>query len=58
MKIFTKARVSNCVAGTVIIYSLYAITSMHVEPIAMASLGALIGFASKHLFDTQTQNDG
>jgi len=58
MKIFTKARVSNCVAGTVIIYSLYAITVIQLEPIAMASLGALIGFASKHLFDTQMQNDG
>ena len=30
---------------------------MTLEPVAMASLGALIGFASKHLFDTQTQND-
>ena len=58
MKIFTKARVSNCVAGTFIIYSLYAITFLQLEPIAMASLGALIGFASKHLFDTGMQHDG
>ena len=57
MKIFTRARVSNCVAGTVIIYSLYAITILELEPIAMTSLGALIGFASKHLFDSTMQND-
>ena len=57
IKIFTKSRVSNCVAGTVILYSLYAITSLDLNPIAMASLGGLIGFASKHLFDTTMNHD-
>ena len=57
MKIFTKARVSNVVAGTVIIYSLYAITSLSLDAISMTALGTMSGFAGKHLFDSAMQND-
>ena len=37
MKIFTKARVSNVVAGTVIIYSIYAITQLTLDAISMTA---------------------
>ena len=57
MKIFTKARVSNIVAGTVIIYSIFAITQLTLEPISMTALGNLSGFAAKHLFDSAMQKD-
>ena len=52
MKLFTKSRVANFTAGTVILYSLYAITMLELNTIAYAGLGTLMGFASKHLFDS------
>ena len=57
MKIFSKARVSNVVAGTVIIYSIYAITVLTLDAISMTALGTISGFAAKHLFDSAMQND-
>lgn len=57
MKIFTKARVSNITASTVILFSLYTISSVELDSIKIGILAGLIGFASKHLFDTSLANN-
>ena len=57
MRIFTKSRVSNFTAGTVILYSLFALTTMTLDAIQMTALGTIIGFASKHLFDATRAGD-
>ena len=57
MRIFTKARVSNFTAGTVILYSMFALTTMTLDAVQMTALGTIIGFASKHLFDQARSMD-
>ena len=57
MKIFTKARVSNITASTVILFSLYTISSVELDSIKIGVLGTLIGFAGKHLFDSALANN-
>ena len=57
MRIFTKARVSNFTAGTVVLYSMFALTTMTLDAVQMTALGTIIGFASKHLVDQARSMD-
>jgi hypothetical protein len=49
MKIFTKERVGNFVAGTTIFFTLYAIVFQSVGAEVLPVLTALSGFSAKHL---------
>ncbi len=51
-KIFSKARVSNCVAGATIIFTLYSIVSMTIPSEQLLVLSTLSGFSAKHLWDS------
>jgi len=50
--IFSKARVSNCVAGATIIFTLYSIVSMAIPSEQLLVLSTLSGFSAKHLWDS------
>tara|TARA_R110000782_G_scaffold105904_1_gene193985 strand:- start:357 stop:530 length:174 start_codon:yes stop_codon:yes gene_type:complete len=51
--IFTKARVSNITAAVVIFAVIYGFVSgVATNPIEASGMGVLLGFASKHLFDS------
>jgi hypothetical protein len=56
MKIFTKERVGNFVAGTTIFFTLYAIVFQSVGAEVLPVLTALSGFSAKHLWDSQNSD--
>jgi hypothetical protein len=53
VKIFTKARVSNITAAVVILAVVWGFVAGVPDTVAEGSfMGILVGFASKHLFDS------
>jgi hypothetical protein len=51
--IFSKARVSNVVSGSVIMFTVYAVVFQVVEVDSLLVLSTVSGFAAKHLFDSK-----
>ena len=47
---FSKARVSNIVSGSVIMFTVYAVVFQVVEVDSLLVLSTVSGFAAKHLF--------
>jgi len=56
MKIFTKDRVGNFVAGSTIFYTLYAVVFQSVGAEILPVLTALSGFSAKHLWDSNNSD--
>jgi len=52
VNIFTKARVSNVVAGSTILFTLAAIVFQTIQVDQLLVLSTLSGFAAKHLWDS------
>jgi hypothetical protein len=50
---FSKARVSNVVAGSVIMFTIFAVVTQTVATDSLLVLSTVSGFASKHLFDSR-----
>ena len=57
LKIFSKERVGNFVAGTTIFYTLYAVVFQTVSSEILPVITALAGFASKHLWDSYSTDE-
>jgi hypothetical protein len=57
MKIFTKSRVANFVAGGTIFFTLYAVVFQSVGSEVLPVMTALAGFSSKHLWDSSNKED-
>ena len=51
--ILSKARVSNVVAGSTILFTVYAVVFQVVNVDSLLVLSNVSGFAAKHLFDTR-----
>jgi len=51
--IFSKARVSNIVAGSTILFTVYAVVFQIVAVDSLLVLSTVSGFAAKHLFDSK-----
>ena len=51
--IFSKAKVSNVIAGSVIMFTVYAVVFQVVAIDSLLVLSTVSGFASKHLFDSR-----
>jgi len=51
--IFSKARVSNVIAGTTIIFTIYAVVFQVVNVDSLLVLSTIAGFSAKHLFDSR-----
>ena len=56
MKVFTKERVGNFVAGSTIFFTLYAIVFQNVGAEVLPVLTALSGFSAKHLWDSNNSD--
>jgi hypothetical protein len=56
MKVFTKERVGNFVAGSTIFFTLYAIVFQNVGSEVLPVLTALSGFSAKHLWDSSNSD--
>ena len=54
MKIFTKSRVANFVAGTTILYTIYAVVFQEIQVEYLAILSGLSGFSAKFLCDSSS----
>ena len=52
MKIFTKSRVANFTAGSVILYTVYAVVFQEIPTEYLAILSGLSGFSAKFLWDS------
>tara|TARA_R110002020_G_scaffold14480_2_gene51404 strand:- start:3 stop:173 length:171 start_codon:yes stop_codon:yes gene_type:complete len=52
VNILTKAKVSNVVAGSTILFTVYAVVFQVVNVDSLLVLSTVSGFAAKHLFDT------
>ena len=52
MKIFTKSRVANFVAGTTILFTLYSVVFQEIPTEYLAILTGLSGFSAKFLWDS------
>ena len=52
MKIFTKSRVANFVAGTTILFTLYSVVFQEIPTEYLAILSGLSGFSAKFLWDS------
>ena len=52
MKIFTKSRVANFTAGTVILFTIYAVVYQTIQIEYLAILAGLSGFSAKFLWDS------
>tara|TARA_R110000751_G_scaffold242601_1_gene342931 strand:+ start:819 stop:989 length:171 start_codon:yes stop_codon:yes gene_type:complete len=50
--IFSKARVSNVVAGSTILFTVYAVVFQIVNVDSLLVLSTISGFSAKHLFDS------
>lgn len=53
VNILSKARVSNVVAGSTILFTVYAVVFQVVNVDSLLVLSTVSGFAAKHLFDTR-----
>jgi len=53
MTILSKAKVSNVIAGSVIMFTVYSVVFQIVAVDALLVLSTVSGFASKHLFDSR-----
>ena len=51
--IFSKAKVSNVIAGSVIMFTVYAVVFQVVQVDSLLVLSTVSGFAAKHLFDSR-----
>ena len=51
--ILSKARVSNVIAGSTILFTIYAVVFQVVNVDSLLVLSTVSGFAAKHLFDTR-----
>ena len=56
MKIFTKSRVANFTAGTVILYTVYAVVFQEISTEYLAILSGLSGFGAKFLWDSTSDS--
>tara|TARA_R110000803_G_scaffold88628_1_gene155595 strand:- start:42 stop:215 length:174 start_codon:yes stop_codon:yes gene_type:complete len=54
--IFSKARVSNIVAGSTILFTVYAVVFQIVAVDSLLVLSTVSGFAAKHLFDSKNED--
>jgi len=52
VNLFSKARVSNVVAGSTILFTLCAIVSTTIQSEQLLILASMSGFAGKHLWDS------
>jgi len=52
LKIFTKSRVANFVAGTTILFTLYSVVFQEIPTEYLAILSGLSGFSAKFLWDS------
>ena len=52
MKIFTKSRVANFVAGTTILYTIYAVVFQEIQTEMLVILSSMAGFSAKFLWDS------
>lgn len=55
-KIFSKDRVANFVAGSSILFTLYAVVFQTVGVETLPVLTAISGFAGKHLWDSANKD--
>jgi|TARA_R110000824_G_scaffold214513_1_gene400726 hypothetical protein len=53
VNILSKARVSNVVAGSTILFTVYAVVFQIVNVDSLLVLSTVSGFAAKHLFDSR-----
>ena len=51
----SKARVSNIVAGSTILFTVYAVVFQIVAVDSLLVLSTVSGFAAKHLFDSNNE---
>jgi len=56
MKIFTKSRVANFTAGTVILYTVYAVVFQEIQIEYLAILSSMAGFSAKFLWDSTSDH--
>ena len=56
MKIFTKSRVANFVAGTTILYTIYAVVFQEIQVEYLAILSGLSGFSAIFLWDSTSDS--
>tara|TARA_R110000787_G_scaffold7375_4_gene25253 strand:+ start:1899 stop:2069 length:171 start_codon:yes stop_codon:yes gene_type:complete len=49
---FNKARISNIVAGSTIIFTLFAVVGTTIQTDQLLILASMSGFAGKHLWDS------
>ena len=52
----SKAKVSNVVAGSVIMFTVYAVVFQVVAVDSLLVLSTVSGFAAKHLFDSKNED--
>ena len=55
MTFLSKAKVSNTIAGSVIMFTVYAVVFQTVNVDSLLVLSTVSGFAAKHLFDSRTE---
>ena len=53
VNILSKARVSNVVAGSTMLFTVYAVVFQVVNVDSLLVLSTVSGFAAKHLFDSR-----
>ena len=56
MKLFTKSRVANFTAGSVILYTVYAVVFQDIPTEYLAILSGLSGFGAKFLWDSTSDS--
>ena len=54
--IFSKARVSNVIAGSTILFTIYAVVFQTVNVDSLLVLSTISGFSAKHLFDSRNSD--
>jgi len=53
--ILSKARVSNVIAGSTILFTIYAVVFQVVNVDSLLVLSTIAGFSAKHLFTSSTE---
>jgi len=56
LKLFTKSRVANFTAGSVILYTVYAVVFQEIPTEYLAILSGLSGFGAKFLWDSTSDS--
>ena len=56
LKIFTKSRVANATAGSVILFTAYAVVFQEIQTEMLVILSGLSGFAAKFLWDSTSDH--